>query len=168
MLQRQSVYKTAILCLSVLISFFGLIGCVNHDIVIKENLQKDLLGEINKLRHDGCICGQDTMPPVPVLIWNNALEAAAHNHASDMYYNNYFSHLSLDGSSPIMRAQRSGYEGEYVGEDIARGYKHIADVMDAWVASESHCKAIMDTLYMEAGASQVYDYWVLDFGRQHN
>jgi uncharacterized protein YkwD len=163
--RRRSVYRVAIQCLSVVISLSGLMRCTDHDILVKEDLRTDLLREINMLRHDGCICGQDTMPPVLALTWNDALETAASNHAQDMYYHHYFSHLSLDGIPPVTRAQQAGYEGDYVGEDIARGYNRIADVMYAWKQSESHCKAIMDTLYMEAGASQFKDYWVLDFGR---
>jgi uncharacterized protein YkwD len=142
-----------------------LIGCVDHDIPVEENLHIDLLQAINNLRQRGCQCGDEIMQPVPELNWNSALETAANKHVIDMYSNNYFSHLSQDGSPPISRAQNAGYEGEYVGENIARGYIRIADVMKAWQESESHCRAMMDTLYKEAGASKLKDYWVLDFGR---
>jgi uncharacterized protein YkwD len=142
-----------------------LMGCVDHDIPVKEDLRTDLLDAINGLRVTGCACGNEMMPPVPPLVWNDALETAAYRHATDMYTNKYFSHLSQDGTPPIVRAQQAGYEGDYVGENIARGYYRIADVMKAWQQSESHCKAIMDTLYKEAGAYNVHDYWVLDFGR---
>jgi uncharacterized protein YkwD len=105
------------------------------------------------------------MPSVEELTWNDTLQKAADNHARDMYSNGYFSHLSPDGTPPIGRAMQAGYEGDYVGENIARNYYNIKDVMEGWKESESHCKAIMDTLYNEMGASEVGGYWVLDFGR---
>jgi uncharacterized protein YkwD len=53
----------------------------------------------------------------------------------------------------------------YVGENIAKGYTTIPEVMLAWKNSEAHCKAIMDTLYKEFGASTYNGYWVQEFGR---
>ena len=91
-------------------------------------------------------------------------EAAA-EHAKDMYVNNYFSHISPQGTSPIQRAIQAGYTGMYVGENIAKGYTTIPDVMLAWKNSEAHCKAMMDTLYKEFGASTYNGYWVQEFGR---
>jgi uncharacterized protein YkwD len=129
------------------------------------NLKTELLAAINQLRIDGCQCANDFMPPVNVLRWNDTLQKAAENHASDMYWNGYFSHLSRDGRPPITRAMQAGYEGEYVGENIARNYTNIKDVVEGWKASESHCKAMMDTLYNEMGAAQMGGYWVLDLGR---
>jgi uncharacterized protein YkwD len=105
------------------------------------------------------------MPPVPPLVWNAQLGAAAAAHATDMYANNYFSHISPQGSSPIQRAQQAGYTGSYVGENIAKGYTAIGDVMLAWQLSEAHCKAMMDTLYKEMGAAKCNGYWVQEFGR---
>src|SRR5687768_12291604 len=96
------------------------------------DLRSDLLGAINTLRSQGCRCGQDFMSPAPEVIWNEALEKAANEHVRDMYLNKYFSHLSQDGTPPIVRAQRAGYEGEYVGENIARGYTQIKNVLDGW------------------------------------
>jgi uncharacterized protein YkwD len=105
------------------------------------------------------------MPPVKPVAWNDTLENTAQDHATDMYTYNYLSHLSRDGTPPIIRAQQAGYSGVYVGENIARGYFTVADVMKGWEESESHCKNMMDTIYTEIGASKVADYWALDLGR---
>jgi uncharacterized protein YkwD len=134
-------------------------------VIRKEDLQTELLAAINELRSDGCMCANDFMPPVHALTWNDTLQKAADNHAHDMYSNGYFSHLSPDGTSPIGRAIGVGYEGEYVGENIARNYTRIKDVVEGWKESESHCKTIMDTLYNEMGAAEIGGYWVLDLGR---
>jgi uncharacterized protein YkwD len=152
--------------ISVLTSML-LVSCSPDEepVIIKQNLRVELLQAVNELRADGCQCGADWMPPVTMLRWNDTLQLAAENHANDMYSKGYFSHLSPDGAPPIVRAMQVGYEGEYVGENIARGYTTINEVMTGWKESESHCKAMMDTLYNEMGASEVAHYWVLDLGR---
>jgi uncharacterized protein YkwD len=130
-----------------------------------EDVQTNLLNAINDLRSKGCRCGQDSMAPAGPVSWNIALERSARRHALDMYTNHYFSHLSLDGTPPIVRAELAGYTGTYVGENIGRGYVFVADVMEGWKQSESHCKNLMDTIYLEIGAAKVSGYWVLDLGR---
>jgi uncharacterized protein YkwD len=128
-------------------------------------LLPEMTDTVNELRSRGCRCGADSMPPVSPLTWNAQLASAAAEHATDMYVNNYFSHISPQGTSPIQRAQQAGYTGSYVGENIAKGYTTINDVMLAWKNSEAHCKAMMDTLYKEFGAYEYNGYWVQEFGR---
>jgi uncharacterized protein YkwD len=140
-------------------------SCATDDFPDESRQKRELMEAINKLRSNGCLCGNDLMVPVPILVWNNVLETTAHDHAMDMYTNSYFSHISQDGRAPINRALDAGYEGEYVGETLALGFKRVDDVVRAWVESEDHCKAIMDPLYLEAGASRVKDYWVLNLGK---
>ena len=105
------------------------------------------------------------MPPVHILTWNDTLEVAAGRHARDMRDKNYLEHISPDGVSPIQRTMEAGYTGNYVGENIGRGYSNINQVMTAWKNSESHCKAMMDSLYYEMGAARADQYWVQEFGR---
>jgi uncharacterized protein YkwD len=123
-----------------------------------------MLDSVNAWRARGCLCGADTMPPVPLLSWNDTLATAARAHASDMYDNDYFSHIAPDGSSPIQRAMRAGYAGDYVGENIAEGYTSLAAVMQAWMASEDHCKNIMDSSWSSLGAATAGTYWDQEFG----
>jgi uncharacterized protein YkwD len=144
----------------------GIVSCSDDDKPAKpEDIHAELLSAINILRTTGCICGADVMPPVDPVIWNDTLEHSAQDHAVDMYTYNYLSHLSRDGTPPIIRMQRAGYSGIYVGENIARGYFSVADVMKGWKESESHCKNMMDTTYTEIGGAKVADYWVLDLGQ---
>ncbi|HYC86830.1 MAG TPA: CAP domain-containing protein [Chryseosolibacter sp.] len=121
--------------------------------------------EINALRKEGCTCGTEWMAPVNTLTWNLILEKTALDHATDMYTNNYFDHLSPTGTSPIQRAHNNGYSGDYVGEVIARKYFTAKDVVEAWQASESHCRALMDSLYNEMGGARKEDYWVVNLGK---
>jgi uncharacterized protein YkwD len=139
-------------------------GCHEHDISKKEDVRTVLLSEINALRNNGCTCGNEWMEPVEALTHNLILEKAASDHAADMYANNYFSHSSLDGRSAIQRAQSAGYPGNYVGEVIARNYSTAKDVVQAWRESESHCRALMDSLYHEMGGASTGGYWVVDLG----
>jgi uncharacterized protein YkwD len=149
----------------ILLSFSILTGCSKDPVIPASNLSTVMLEEVNKLRRVGCQCGTIFMPPVQELTWNNALKSAAASHAKDMYENNYLDHISPNGTSPIIRAMEAGYTGNYVGENIARGYFKMGEVMNAWKNSESHCIAMMDSLYYEMGAAQVADYWVQEFGR---
>jgi uncharacterized protein YkwD len=104
------------------------------------------------------------MPPVKPLTWNDTLATAALAHARDMDANNYFNHISPTGTSPIQRAMALGYTGNYVTENIAKGYTSLGPLMEAWQQSEGHCKAIMDSLQTDMGAANVNTYWVQEFG----
>jgi uncharacterized protein YkwD len=124
------------------------------------NFSETILEEVNKLRREGCVCGEDTMPPVQEVLWDEALEAAARRHVLDMSQNDHFDHIGTDGSSPYHRTADAGFTGAYIGENIARGYRSINDVMMQWKNSNSHCKTMMDDhFYYMAVAYQDY-YWV--------
>ena len=141
-----------------------LYGC-KKDEGVQKPWQQQMLEEVNKLRQSGCQCGTDFMPPAPQLSWNDTLALAADAHVKDMYERQYFDHISPDGSSPIQRAIRVGYTGTYIGENIAKGYTSVSSVIVGWKNSESHCKAMMDSLYREMGAATVHNYWAQEFGR---
>jgi uncharacterized protein YkwD len=128
-------------------------------------VRTELLEQINTLRKNGCTCGTEFIAPVATLQWNPSLEDAALSHADDMNTNKYFDHISLTGTSPIDRAHAAGYEGEYVGEVIATRFSITRDVIEAWRNSQSHCRALMDSLYNEVGGARKGDYWVVDLGK---
>jgi len=136
----------------------------NKETNIERDIKDDMLAAVNALRQSGCTCGSTQMPAVKPLVWNELLAEAALAHARDMDANNYFSHISPGGTSPIQRAIAKGYTGEYVSENIAKGYTSIEPLMKAWQQSEEHCKAMMDSLQTEMGAANVNTYWVQEFG----
>jgi len=143
-------------------------GCKKD--VVKPPLQQTdgktgMLAAVNSLRQAGCTCGTTVMPPVPPLIWSDTLQTAANEHARDMYFNNYFSHIAPDGSSPIQRAQTAGYTGTSILENIAEGYYNLTDVINGWKQSEDHCRAMMDSSSTEMGAARANQYWVQEFGK---
>jgi uncharacterized protein YkwD len=131
---------------------------------VEQPVKDNMLAAVNSLRQAGCTCGDTWMPPVKPLTWNDTLAAAALAHARDMDAGNYFNHIAPTGTSPIQRAMALGYTGNYVTENIAKGYTSLEPLMDAWQKSESHCKAMMDNLQTEMGAGNVNTYWVQEFG----
>jgi uncharacterized protein YkwD len=164
MYKRSAIHYYPIYALCIWMTC-GLSGC-SDDSPVQEDIRTELLQRINALRTNGCKCGDEFIAPVKTITWNSALEDAATDHASDMYVHNYFSHLSLDSTPPIVRAQNTGYDGNYVGEVIARKFYNTKDVVEGWKQSEDHCRALMDSLYYEMGGARVSDYWVVDLGRK--
>jgi len=149
---------------SQLIIIIMLLAACRKDAPITRDIKDDMLTAVNALRQTGCTCGDTYMPPVKPLLWNDTLALAALAHARDMDANNYFSHISPGGTSPIQRAMSLGYTGNYVSENIARGFSSVEPVMEAWKKSEDHCKAMMDSLQTHLGAANVNTYWVQEFG----
>lgn len=149
---------------SQLIIIITLLAACRKDATIIRDIKEEMLTTVNALRQTGCTCGSTFMPPVKPLLWNDTLAMAALAHARDMDANNYFSHISPGGTSPIQRTMALGYAGNYVSENIARGFSSLEPVMEAWEKSEDHCKAIMDSLQTHMGASNVNSYWVQEFG----
>jgi uncharacterized protein YkwD len=149
---------------SQLVILLMLLTACRKDAPIIRDIKAEMLTAVNTLRQTGCTCGGTFMPPVKPLLWNDTLAMAALEHASDMDANNYFSHISPGGASPIQRTMALGYSGNYVSENIARGFSSVEPVMEAWMKSEDHCKAMMDSLQTHMGASNVNTYWVQEFG----
>jgi len=142
-----------------------LLGCKkeSHD-TAKNDIGGEILMKLNKLRTTGCTCGIDSMPPAGKVVWNSALERTSVKHAEDMLNRNYFSHITPEGIPAIQRSRQEGYTGTSIGEVIARNYTTVDEVMRGWKNSESHCKAMMDTSYTEAGAGKAGSCWVMDLG----
>lgn len=124
-----------------------------------------MLRLVNEARKKGWSCGATYMPPVDTVVWNSKLEQAALLHSQDMNKNSYFDHTGLDGSTPATRITAVGYTWQAVGENIARGYTSEKAVVDAWLASEGHCKNIMNKLFTEMGVARDGNYWTQEFGK---
>jgi uncharacterized protein YkwD len=141
-----------------------LVQCKKDEVVTPENDVSLVIDKINQLRQSGCNCGTAYMPPAPNLSLNKQLQDAAILHAKDMAQRNYFDHLSPEGGTPDERAINAGYEGDFKAENLAKGYGRADQVIAAWKASVSHCKAMMDASSREAGAGMDNNYWVVNFG----
>jgi uncharacterized protein YkwD len=90
---------------------------------------------------------------------NAKLEGVAQAHSEDMAGENYFSHVTPRGETPLQRIRASGYIyssqiGYEVGENIAWGTLWLATpqaIVSAWMASPPHRANILDANYRETG-----------------
>ncbi len=62
-----------------------------------------------------------------------ALNAAAATHSRDMAVQNRPWHFGSDGSSPIDRVRRVGYQGQLLGENISETYETELETLAAWM-----------------------------------
>lgn len=64
---------------------------------------------------------------------NAELTAAAATHSRDMSVQNRPWHFGSDGSSPLVRAQRAGYRGKLLGENISETYQTELETVANWM-----------------------------------
>ena len=62
------------------------------------------------------------------------------------------------------RASEQGYSVSWIGENIATGYTNVADVMQGWQESNSHCELMLNENFMEVGFARVENLWVMVLG----
>ena len=141
-------------------------GFNNSSAVPVENqINKAVLLElVNKVRKNGCKCGDTWYPSAPAVTWNNQLEAAAAGHSKNMHQKKFFSHKGTDGSDGGDRIARTGYRWTAYGENIANGYLSEREVILGWLASPGHCRNIMNRKYKEMGVARMGRYWTQTFG----
>ncbi len=150
-----------------IMAFFLTISCEKNEdkstLLTAEN--KAFLDLVNNLRSEGCDCGNEEMPPVPVLGWNDKLAQAALKHSRDMVKENFFSHTGSNGSSVADRITEEGYTWETYGENLAWGYASVEQVFDAWLDSPLHCKNMMNPVVKELGLGMEKNYWTLNLAK---
>jgi uncharacterized protein YkwD len=164
LMRTVTTYNWLQLVLAIAIGIALLPACRKETPAVERNIKTGMLAAVNAIRQAGCTCGAAYMPAVKPLTWNDTLATAALAHARDMDARNYFSHISPGGTSPIQRTMALGYSGNYVTENIGRGYSSTEQVLEAWLKSEAHCRAMMDSGHTEMGAANVNTYWVQEFG----
>jgi len=133
--------------------------------------KESILQRINTARSDGHVCGTEVMPRVAALQWNDMLFSAAAGHSLDMATRNYFAHVTPEGIDFTQRMSAAGYGWGAAGENIAAGQSTVDGVMAAWLASEGHCRNIMQPVFADVavacvsqpGSSWGY-YWTMDLG----
>ncbi|AZL59261.1 CAP domain-containing protein [Tabrizicola piscis] len=81
---------------------------------------------------------------LPQLTFDARLNAAAATHSRDMSVQNRPWHFGSDGSSPLVRVQRSGYTGRLVGELISETYETELETLSTWMAQPDTRAIIMD------------------------
>ena len=100
-----------------------------------EKIPFRLLDSVNTLR-----AAKGAQP----LAYSAELNAAALTHSRDMSVQNRPWHFGSDGSSPLLRAQRVGYPGKFLGELISETYETETETLAAWMAQADTRDVILD------------------------
>jgi len=97
------------------------------------------------------------------LTQSKELTMVAQKHADDMRVKNYFSHTGLNGSSHQQRIKEAHYTACYTAENIAKGQKTPAAVMNGWMNSKGHRTNNLSMRAKEYGIGKSANIWVLVF-----
>jgi uncharacterized protein YkwD len=130
---------------------------------LSEEGKKTLLLLVNEARSQGCMCGNQKMPPVGPVSWNDQLESAAVKHSNDMSKHHFLSHTGSDGSTFSIRITKEGFKWHSCAENIAEGYETEQQVIDGWLKSPGHCRNLMNPGYLFMGVARSGSYWTQDF-----
>lgn len=99
------------------------------------------------------------------------LNAAAATHSRDMSVQNRPWHFGSDGSSPLDRVGRVGYNGQLVGEVISETYETELETLAAWMDKPDTRRIIMDPDATHMGFSWFQEtngklWWTMVLGSQ--
>lgn len=125
-----------------------------------DRIQFRMLDSINALR---AAAGQAP------LTFDSKLNAAAATHARDMSIQNRPWHFGSDGSSPIDRVNRVGFDGRLIGENISETYESELETLGAWMEQEDTRRVILSPDAQRMGFSWYQEpngkiWWVLVVG----
>lgn len=103
---------------------------------------------------------------------NSALNAAAETHSIDMSAQNRPWHFGSDGSSPLDRVARAGYQGQMLGENISETYESELQTLSAWMEVDDTRNVIIDSKATDLGFAWEQDkngkiWWTLLTGRSN-
>ncbi|MFZ4758144.1 MAG: CAP domain-containing protein [Burkholderiaceae bacterium] len=110
----------------------------------------------------------------PALRRNPMLEEAAARHAAAMARTRLFDHVGADGTTVRERVNATGYRWRVIGENLAAGHPKLEEAVSGWLASRSHCAALLDARYTEYGLARTVSnspsdaygiYWTLVLGQ---
>lgn len=113
------------------------------------------LKAINDARGAGQRCGDEDFPSAGAVLWNDQIAHAALLESEWMQQANAFSHAWPDGTRVGDRLDMAKYEWRHADENIAAGFRNIPDVIQAWIDSPSHCRALMRPDVSETGLAVV-------------
>lgn len=80
-----------------------------------------------------------------------SLSAAAEKKADDMFANDYWSHVSPNGTTPWFFIKGAGYNYVYAGENLAKGFVNAEEAVNAWMASPQHRENALSPNYDDVG-----------------
>ena len=100
---------------------------------------------------------------------NAQLTAAAATHSRDMAAQNRPWHFGSDGSSPIDRVARAGYNGRMLGEVISETYETELETLGAWMEANRTRSVILQPNARDMGFAWFQEcngkiWWTLVMG----
>ncbi len=100
---------------------------------------------------------------------NAQLNAASATHARDMSIQNRPWLFGSDGSSPVDRARRVGFQGRLLGENISESYEGELPTLAAWMEQEDTRAVILDPDARQMGFAWFQEpagklWWTLNMG----
>lgn len=100
---------------------------------------------------------------------NAALASAAATHAQDMSFQSRPWHWGSDGSSPMQRVQRAGYNGSFIGEAVSETFESDVETVNGWMLEPESRAVILDRRAGEIGVGWHQDangklWWVIVVG----
>jgi uncharacterized YkwD family protein/spore coat assembly protein SafA len=101
---------------------------------------------------------------LPALKSDWELARVAEYKSQDMRDKNYFSHTSPTYGSPFTMMKNFGITYKSAGENIAKGQRTAAEVVQAWMNSEGHRANILSKNFTHIGVGYVEgNYWTQMF-----
>ncbi|MGW2006489.1 sigma-70 family RNA polymerase sigma factor [Streptomyces nigrescens] len=83
------------------------------------------------------------------------LHAAAQRHSADMAARQYYEHETPDGTGPDERITATGYQWSSWGENLHRGPRTAADVVNDWMGDSMHRDNLLNCAFTEVGIGVV-------------
>ncbi|PYE84345.1 CAP domain-containing protein [Pseudoroseicyclus aestuarii] len=106
---------------------------------------------------------------VPAVQLDPQLTAAAATHSRDMSVQNRPWHFGSDGSSPLDRLRRVGYQGRLIGEVISESYETELETLAAWAGDPETRAILLDPQAVRMGVSWLQEssgkiWWTMVLG----
>lgn len=125
-----------------------------------DDIQFRMLDSVNTLRQAAGVAPVELDP---------RLTAAAATHSLDMSNQNRPWLFGSDGSSPLDRAQRAGFQGRIVGENISESYETELETLAAWMQEQSTRSVILDPAARRMGFAWHQEpagklWWTMNMG----
>jgi uncharacterized protein YkwD len=103
------------------------------------------------------------------LVLDDKLTAAAATHSRDMSVQERPWHFGSDGSSPLDRVKRVGYDGKFIGETISETYETELETLAAWMEDDNTRRIILSPEARRMGFAWHQDpggkiWWTMTLG----
>jgi hypothetical protein len=86
---------------------------------------------------------------------NSSLSQAARAKATHMFANDYWAHISPQGTTPWEFIKSTGYRYSVAGENLARDFDTTQPMIQAWMDSPTHKANIVHQRYEDTGLAVV-------------